>query len=104
MVVHSTVSKRIPSSCFSFISISPHARRISVVRVRHLPCRLRISPPPCGGYCPWVRPELSYCVLYSCPAVPVFQTFLDRQSAHALYDFPLRRMPESIHHAFAEDH
>ncbi len=26
-VVHTMVSKRIPSSCFSFISISPHARK-----------------------------------------------------------------------------
>src|SRR5207248_146416 len=70
MVVHTTVSKRIPSSCFSFISISPHARRISVLRVRHLPCRLRISPPPCGGYCPWVRPELSLQLACSPPALP----------------------------------
>src|SRR5204862_3652371 len=79
-------------------------RKKSVLRVRHLPCRLRISPPPCGGYCPWVRPELSDCVLTPTGISPESLNPLYRRSVHALHDLALRGMAQGILDALAEDH
>src|SRR6516225_9771842 len=98
MAVAPIANNAVPSSCFSLISLSPHAAINAPPPLAHYPISSRQQ-----NDIPWVRPDCSIYIYTRNSSCNHIAGRCLRRRAQLFYDFTRRLVPERIFHELAEN-